>query len=101
MTVDAEMAAKIRAKFPGIDVQAACDKAAPEVARMSWPTRDDAAAAIGKWARIELQNGSRHQRDAGNVVTFHRPTDTSGRPLLTMDEVLARIAAEDMAHAAG
>ena len=35
-----------------------------------------------------------------NVVSF-RPTDTSGRPLPTMSEVLARIAAEDAAHAAG
>jgi len=35
-----------------------------------------------------------------NVVHF-RPTDTSGRPLPTMSEVLAKIAAEDAAHAAG
>jgi len=70
LTVDAETAAKILAKFPGIDVQAACDKAAPEVARMNYPTRDDAAAVIGKWARIELQNASKSQAKTGEVVPF-------------------------------
>jgi hypothetical protein len=37
----------------------------------------------------------------GNVVTFRPQTDTSGRPLPSVSEVLARIVAEEAAHAAG
>lgn len=70
LTVDTETAVKILAKFPGIDVQAACDKAAPEVSRLNYPTRDDAAAVIGKWARIEMQNASKSQAKTGDVVPF-------------------------------
>lgn len=82
LTVDAETAAKIISKFPGIDVQAACDKAAPDVARMSYPTRDDAAAAIGKWARIEQQIASRGQSKTADVVAFKLSTATHLKPKL-------------------
>lgn len=36
-----------------------------------------------------------------NVVTFRPQTDTSGRPLPSISEVLAKIVAEEAAHAAG
>lgn len=57
------------------------------------------ARKLQAWTEISRRYKAKPTATA-NVVTF-RPTDTSGRPLPTMSEVLARIAAEDAAHAAG
>ena len=70
MTVDAATAAKIRAKFPGVDVVAVCNKAAPEVGRTGYPTRDFAAAVIGKWAQIQIENKRSAPASKGEIVPF-------------------------------
>jgi hypothetical protein len=73
LTVDDVTAARIRARFPGVDVTGVCAKAAAEIARMNHPSRDDAMAVLGKWAQIAIENKSRAQTAPGEIVNF-RPT---------------------------
>jgi hypothetical protein len=76
LTVDDETAARLRDAFPGVDVAAVCDKAGPEVARMSYPTRDCAFTVLRKWARCEAQNAARGKPARGEVIPFAVSPDT-------------------------
>lgn len=77
LTVDELTAARIRQRFPGVDVSAACAKAAAEIARMSYPTRDDAAAVIGKWAQITIEN-RKTAAPAGALMIDGKPFKVTG-----------------------
>lgn len=52
-------AAALFADFPGVDLAEVCDRAGPEVSRLSYPTADDAMAVLRKWARIVKQDMAR------------------------------------------
>ena len=52
LTVMNGAAAKLADDFPGIDLAAVCDRAGPEITKMSYPTADDAMTVLRKWARI-------------------------------------------------
>lgn len=101
LTVDADTERKILRKFPGVDVQAVCDKAAPEVAKMNHPSRDDAAAVIGKWARIQVENNARKPQHTGafrrdNVVPYVPPKQSKG---ISQAELEAMVIADEAAYA--
>lgn len=73
-------ASELAQEFPGVDLSAVCNRAAPELSRMSWPTRDDAMAVIRKWAQIASDDAKRRPASS-------RPA-ASAKP--TIAQVLAK-----------
>jgi DNA-binding Lrp family transcriptional regulator len=58
---------KLLEAFPKLDIDAVCDRAAPDIAKLSYPRFADAMAALRKWARILSSNpstASTKQRDS-------------------------------------
>jgi hypothetical protein len=49
-------AAALAEDFPGINLAAVCDRAAPELAKFTYPSKSDAMAVLRKWARIASDN---------------------------------------------
>lgn len=78
LTVVNGHAADLLADFPGIDLAAVCAKAAPEIARFSYPSCDDAMAVLRRHAQIETE---RRQKAPG------APAAAGSKP--TMMEALA------------
>lgn len=56
LTVVNGTAAKLLEDFPGVSLEAVCDRAGPELAKFNWPNHNDALAVLRKWARIALES---------------------------------------------
>lgn len=54
LTVMNGAAAMLASDYPGIDLEAVCDRAGPEITKMNYPTADDAMTVLRKWSRIFL-----------------------------------------------
>lgn len=69
-------AAALTADFPGIDLASVCDRAGPDLARMHYPTRDDAMAVLRKWARIIFNEAASKKPSPppGATPSFNRMT---------------------------
>lgn len=50
-------AAELAAAFPGVDIAAVCNKAAPDLSRMSYPSRDDALAVLRRHCQFAVERG--------------------------------------------
>jgi hypothetical protein len=59
LTISDGVVAELRIDFPSVDFAAVCDKAAPDIAKLSYPSKADAMASLRKWARIEVQNAAK------------------------------------------
>lgn len=57
-------AATLVSEFPGIDLAAVCNRAAPELMRCNYPTRDDAMAVLRKWAQIAQETAGKPAQKA-------------------------------------
>lgn len=55
LTISDSVSARLSEDFPKVEMKAVCNKAAPEVARMRYPSADDAIAVLRKWAQIEAE----------------------------------------------
>ncbi len=53
--VGAQLRAELSAEYPGVDLDAACDKATPEIMRKKYPSTHFAMATLRKWARVDTQ----------------------------------------------
>lgn len=60
LTVDDSTAAEISRDFPGLDIAYVCTRAAPDLARVNWPTRSQAMAVLRKWAGILSQDAAKN-----------------------------------------
>jgi hypothetical protein len=59
--------AKLLEAFPKLDIDAVCDRAAPEIAKLNYPSFSDAMTVLRKWARILTGNpapGAPRARDS-------------------------------------
>jgi hypothetical protein len=56
--------AALASEFPGIDLAAVCNRAAPELMRQNYPTHDDAMAVLRKWAQIAQETASKPTQKA-------------------------------------
>lgn len=65
LTVVNGSAAALLADFPGLDLRAVCNRAAPDVARMSYPSHDDAMTCLRKWAQIQSEQPGKAPRRNG------------------------------------
>lgn len=54
-------AADLARDFPGVNLAEVCDRAGPEISRLSYPSSDDAMAVLRKWARIVMQDKAPRQ----------------------------------------
>lgn len=67
-------AAMLAKEFPGVDLAAVCNKAAPELMRHRYPTHADAMAVLRKWAEIarERPDNRYGNKPTGlNAITPH------------------------------
>lgn len=88
LIVPPAVSAVIAAEYPGIDVAAVADLAAPEILRFRAPSRADKLAVLRKWARLSQQRQPGHRR----------PTASSQQPAAevvpgwnsTLEKLLAR-----------
>lgn len=65
-------AAELLADFPGVDLKIVCNRAGPDVSRMSYPTRDDAMAILRKWAEIVSDGKTTSKRAEPSETQFER-----------------------------
>lgn len=56
LTVVNGTAAQLLEDFPGVNLEAVCDRAGPEIAKFGWPSYGDALSVLRKWARIALES---------------------------------------------
>lgn len=52
--------------FPGIDLQAVCDRAGSELTKLNWPTTSDAISCIRKWASYAKEAAATKSRGFHN-----------------------------------
>lgn len=79
LTVFNGVRAALTLDYPGIDLQAVCDRAGPEITKLNYPTTSDAVACIRKWASYAAEHASKLRTPAGQ---------TPGKP--TVAEILSR-----------
>lgn len=72
LTVVNGAAAELLAEFPGVDLKVVCNRAGPDVARLSYPTRDDAMATLRKWAEIVSDDKPARKRSEPSETQFER-----------------------------
>jgi hypothetical protein len=89
LTVMNGAAAKLAEAFPGIDLDAVCDRAGPDITRMSYPTADDAMAVLRKWGRIIFEE-MRKQLSGGNRTKAQREAEERSAMLKAQNEDLRR-----------
>lgn len=73
---------ELSAEFPGVDIPAVCNRAAPEVSRMSYPSRDDAMAVLRKWAQIASDDATRKSAPRAAHVDFKHQRNQAQRERL-------------------
>lgn len=56
LTVVNGSAATLAEEFPGIDLTAVCNRAAPDLSKTPYPSHGDAMAVLRKWAQIAIEN---------------------------------------------
>ena len=56
LTVVNGSAAVLAEEFPGIDLTAVCNRAAPDLSKTPYPSHGDAMAVLRKWAQIAIEN---------------------------------------------
>lgn len=56
LTVLNGVRAELMSEYPGIDIDEVCDRAGPDVSKISYPAVDQAKAVLRKWARIQISD---------------------------------------------
>lgn len=87
-----DAAEQLRADYPGIDVAAVADLAAPELMRFRRPSADDKRAVVRKWARISLQNAKTRRPGLGRSLAADAPKPRNA----TLAYLLAKRAQAEM-----
>lgn len=75
LTITNGRAVQFTNDFPGVDLAAVCDRAAPEVMRANYPTADQASAIIRKWARIAMEQKPSTRRKSSNRFSLDELSD--------------------------
>ncbi len=75
--------------FPGIDLQAVCDRAGPEITKLRWPTTEDAVACMRKWASYAVEQANRPRYGSSTPVPIPIKPPPPRKPL-TKEEIEAR-----------
>jgi hypothetical protein len=90
LTVMNGAAAKLSADFPGIDLAAVCDRAGPEITKMSYPTTDDAMSVLRKWARIVMDEMRKQLGQAKGKTQRERDAEERQAQLKAQNEKLRK-----------